>query len=151
MTAYELFYGNFSLGSFSDTVLSLIGFKPGTPYTFTVKAHDAADNVSVASNQITVLLAAPKDTTPPSAPSNLTTTNITSSSVSLRWTASTDDVGVVVYQVLLNGNPASTVASTSATVSGLAAGTTYSFAAKALDAAGNSSAASSPLVVTTSP
>jgi chitodextrinase len=151
VTAYELFYGSFSLGAFSDTVLSLIGFKAGTPYSFTVKAHDAAGNVSVASNQITVLLATPNDTTPPSAPSNLTTTNISSSSVSLRWTASTDDVGVVVYQVLLNGNPASTVTSTSATVSGLSAGTSYSITAKALDAAGNISAASAALTVTTSP
>jgi chitodextrinase len=151
VTAYELFYGSFSLGSFSDTVLSLIGFKPGTPYTFTVKAHDAAGNVSVASNQITVLLAAPSDTTPPSAPTNLTTVNVTSSSVTLRWTASSDDVGVVVYQVQVNGNLAATVTSPAATVTGLSASTSYTVTATALDAAGNRSSASAPLSVSTSP
>ena len=151
VTAYELFYGNFSLGSFSDTVLSLIGFKAGTPYTFTVKAHDAAGNISFASNQITVLLAAPSDTTPPSAPTNLTTVNVTSSSVTLRWTASSDDVGVVVYQVQVNGNLAATVTSPAATVTGLSASTSYTVTATALDAAGNRSSASAPLSVSTSP
>jgi len=147
---YELFYGNFDLGTFTDTVLSLIGFKPGTPYTFTVKARDAAGNLSVASNATTVLLAVPPDTTPPTAPTNVTTVSVTSSSAALRWTASTDDVGVVVYQVLVNGSVVATVTSASASVTGLSSGTTYSVAVRALDAAGNTSPASGAISVTTS-
>jgi chitodextrinase len=148
VASYELLYGSFSLGSFTDTVLTLIGFKPGTPYTFTVKARDAAGNVSVASNQVTVLLANTVDTTPPSAPTNLTTVSVTSSSITLRWTASTDDVGVVVYQVLANGNLAGTVTATTATVGGLSSGTAFSITVRALDAAGNVSNESQPLTVT---
>jgi chitodextrinase len=148
VTGYELFYGSFDLGTFTDTVLTLIGFKPGTPYTFTVKARDAAGNFSVASNATTVLLAAPVDTTPPTTPTNLTAVTVTSSSISLRWTASTDDVGVVVYQILNNGSVAGTVTSTSATLSGLSPNTSYNITVRALDAAGNMSAASAPLTVT---
>jgi polygalacturonase len=150
VASYELFYGNFDLGTFDGTSVALIGFKPGTPYTFTVEARDAAGNVSVASNAATVLLGLAQDTTPPTAPTNLTASNVTASSVALRWTASTDDVGVVVYQIYAGPTlKATAVGSTSAALSGLAAGTTYSLTVKALDAAGNASAASAPLSVTT--
>jgi len=151
VTAYELYYGSFDLGAFTDTVLTLIGFKSGVPYTFTVKARDLAGNVSVASNQTTVLLAIGQDTTPPTSPTNLTATRVTSSSIGLSWTASTDDVGVVVYQVLVSGSLAATVTSPAATVTGLSPSTSYAVTAIALDAAGNRSPASAPLSVTTSP
>ena len=148
---YLLYYGSFNLGAFTDTTLALIGFKPGSPYTFTVKARDAAGNVSVASNAITVLLASGPDTTPPTAPTNLSATSVTSASVALRWTASTDDVGVVVYQVYVNGSLFRTVTTLTASVTGLSANTSYTFTVTALDAAGNTSSASAPLVVSTVP
>jgi hypothetical protein len=87
--------------------------------------------------------------TPPSAPSKLVLTNVSSSAVSLRWTASTDDVGVVVYQVFVDGNLATTPAITWATVSGLSAERTYAFTVKALDAEGAVSQPSGPLTATT--
>jgi chitodextrinase len=148
---YLLYYGSFNLGAFTDSSLALIGFKPGTPYTFTVKARDAAGNVSVASNAVTVLLASGPDTTPPTAPTNLSATSVTSASVALRWTASTDDVGVVVYQVYVNGSLFRTVTTLTASVTGLSASTSYTFTVMALDAAGNTSSASAPLVVSTPP
>jgi chitodextrinase len=148
---YDLLFGSFYLGSFDGTSVALIGFTVGTPYAFTVKARDAAGNVSAASNQVTVLLSMGQDTTPPSAPTNLTTTNVTASSVSLRWSASKDDVGVVLYQVYAGGAVAATaIGSTSAVVAGLSANTTYVFTVKAVDAASNTSAASASLSVTTS-
>jgi chitodextrinase len=79
----------------------------------------------------------------------LKTTSVTSSSVSLSWTASSDDVGVVVYQVYRDGVVAATATSTRATIAGLSMGTTYSFAVTAIDAAGNVSPLSSPLSVMT--
>jgi chitodextrinase len=90
------------------------------------------------------------DTTPPSAPTGLSSPSHTSSSVSLSWTAATDNVGVTGYQVLRNGAQVGTSTSTSYTDSGLAASTSYSYTVKATDAAGNVSAASSALSVTTS-
>jgi chitinase len=148
VAGYDLYFGSFFLGTFQETSVSLIGFKSGTPYNFTVKARDAAGNVSAASNQTTVLLTF-DDTIPPSAPSNLKTTSVTSSSVSLSWTASTDNVGVVVYQVYRDGMVASTVTAPKATLSGLSMGTSYTFAVTAIDAAGNVSPQSSQLTVMT--
>jgi chitodextrinase len=151
VVAYELYFGSLYLGAFDGTSLALFGFKAGTPYVFTVKARDAAGNVSVASNPVTVLITSGLDTSPPSAPTNLAATSVTISSVGLRWTASTDDTGVVLYQVFANGTLAVAVpSSTSTTVSGLSASTTYSFVVKAVDAMSNVSLASATLSVTTS-
>ena len=147
---YQLFYGNFYLGAFSDPALTLIGFKAATPYTFSVKARDAAGNVSVASNQVTVLLGSTQDTTPPTAPTSLKAVTVADTSVRLGWSASSDDVGVVVYQVYSGTTVVGTVpAGTSATVSSLTPGATYSFTVTARDAAGNVSPPSAALSVTT--
>ncbi|GHF49096.1 glycoside hydrolase family 6 protein [Streptomyces griseosporeus] len=89
------------------------------------------------------------DTTAPSAPTGLTVTGKTSSSVSLSWTAATDDTGVSGYDVYRNGTKAASVTGTSFTDSGLSAGTAYSYTVRARDAAGNVSAASSAVSVTT--
>lgn len=89
------------------------------------------------------------DTSPPSVPTGLRSTGVTSSSVSLAWTASTDNVGVTGYDVYRGTTRVSTVTGTSATVGGLAATTTYSFSVAARDAAGNVSARSAALSVTT--
>jgi beta-glucanase (GH16 family) len=151
VVAYDLFFGSFYLGAFDGPSIALIGFKAGTPYTFTVRARDAAGNASAASNATTVLLAMAQDTTPPTTPANLSAASVTTTSVTLRWSASTDDVGVVLYQIFAGSNLKATVAgSTSGAITGLAAGTTYSLTVVALDAAGNASRPSSPLAVTTS-
>ena len=90
------------------------------------------------------------DTQPPTAPTNLAVSNVTSSGATLNWTASTDNVGVTNYQVfqgttLLNGN----VPGTSYTASGLSCNTAYSFTVKAVDGAGNVSSASNAVNATT--
>jgi endoglucanase len=90
------------------------------------------------------------DTTAPSAPTNLSSPSHTSSSVSLSWSASTDNVGVTGYNVYNGSTLAGTVTTTSATVSGLNASTAYTFTVKAKDAAGNVSGASNAVTVTTS-
>ncbi|MFB9446641.1 DUF4832 domain-containing protein [Dactylosporangium vinaceum] len=90
------------------------------------------------------------DTTPPSAPTGLTAPARTDTSVSLSWNASTDNVGVTGYRVLRGGVQVGTAASTSYTDTGLTASTAYTYTVQAYDAAGNTSAASSALSVTTS-
>jgi chitinase len=90
------------------------------------------------------------DTTPPSAPGSVHSTGVTASSVSLAWSASTDNVGVSGYDVFRGSTKVGTVTGTSFTNSGLSASTTYSYTVKAHDAAGNNSAASNAVSVTTS-
>ncbi|MEW2620458.1 endo-1,4-beta-xylanase [Streptomyces sp. NPDC048106] len=89
------------------------------------------------------------DTTPPSAPSGLTVSGTTSSSVSLTWSAATDNVGVTGYDVYRGSTKVGSSTSTSYTDSGLTASTAYSYTVKAKDAAGNVSAASSAVTATT--
>ncbi|WP_131724799.1 S8 family serine peptidase [Paenibacillus solani] len=89
------------------------------------------------------------DTQAPSTPGNLTTTGKTATSVSLSWSASTDNVGVTAYEVYQGSTLAATVTNTSATITGLTPNTTYTFTVKASDAAGNRSGASNAVTVTT--
>jgi len=89
------------------------------------------------------------DTQAPTAPANLTSSNITNNSVLLSWSASTDNVGVTGYDIYRNGSKLTSVTATSYNVTGLAASTAYSFYVKAKDAAGNISVASSTINVTT--
>jgi cellulose 1,4-beta-cellobiosidase len=89
------------------------------------------------------------DTSAPSAPSGLTVTGTTSDSVSLSWTPATDNVGVTGYDVFRGTTLAGTVTGTSFTDTGLTASTSYSYTVKALDAAGNVSAASAAVSATT--
>ncbi|MCR6484533.1 proprotein convertase P-domain-containing protein [Amycolatopsis sp. OK19-0408] len=89
------------------------------------------------------------DTTAPSTPGNPRATGATSSSVSLAWDASTDDVGVTGYDVYNGSALATSVAGTSATVTGLAPDTAYTFTVKAHDAAGNASVASEAVAART--
>ena len=90
-----------------------------------------------------------KDTEAPSAPSGLRSTGKTATSVSLAWSASTDNVGVTGYDVYNGSAKAASVTGTSTTVGGLSAKTAYSFTVKAKDAAGNTSPASASVSVTT--
>jgi chitodextrinase len=76
---------------------------------------------------------------------------VTATSVSLSWNASSDNVGVTGYTVYRNGTPLGTTGSTATTYTdaAVAPSTSYSYTVDAFDAAGNHSAQSSPLPVTT--
>jgi hypothetical protein len=91
------------------------------------------------------------DTTPPSVPTGLATTSVASGSVSLSWNASSDNVGVTGYTIYRNGTLYGTTGSsaTAYTDTTVAPSTGYSYTVDAFDAAGNHSAQSSPLAVTT--
>ncbi|MFI5864128.1 carbohydrate binding domain-containing protein [Streptomyces sp. NPDC051546] len=89
------------------------------------------------------------DTQAPTVPGSLTATGKTSTTASLSWTASTDNVGVSAYDVYQGATKVATSATTGATVSGLTPSTAYAFTVRARDAAGNTSAASNTVNVTT--
>lgn len=84
----------------------------------------------------------PRDTTPPTTPANLHATEVTRTSVTVAWTASTDNVKVVSYTVWAPNGPLTTVADpqTTATLTGLRPGTAYQIRVRAFDAAYNGSA-----------
>ncbi|PEO80713.1 DUF3472 domain-containing protein [Bacillus toyonensis] len=89
------------------------------------------------------------DTESPTQPQGLYASNVASDSVELKWNPSTDNVGVKGYQVLRNGQLIQTVQGTMFTDQNLTANKEYKYTVKAVDAAGNISAQSNILTVTT--
>lgn len=89
------------------------------------------------------------DTQAPTTPTSLASTSKTATSITLSWTASTDNVAVTGYDIYANSVLKTTVSGTTATITGLTASTAYSIYAKAKDAAGNTSASSNTISVTT--
>jgi chitodextrinase len=91
-------------------------------------------------------------TSPPTVPGGLKTTSVTSNSVGLSWTASTDSSGTLAgYTVYRNGTSIGTTNATTTTFTDSTAqpSTTYTYTVDAYDTAGNHSAQSPGLQVTT--
>ena len=134
--------------SFSDT-----GLTAATPYSYRVRAVDAANNLGAYSNTSG---ATTPDTSPPGAPGTLTSSAASSSRVDLSWVAATDDVGVTGYRLerCVGASCADFVQIATPTVTsfsdtGLKASTSYSYRVRAVDAAGNPGAFSNTTRATT--
>jgi chitodextrinase len=89
------------------------------------------------------------DTTPPTAPTNLSVAGTTASTVSLSWIAGTDNVGQTGYKIYRGGLQVGTSSGAFYTDTGRAASTTYAYTVSAFDAAGNNSARSATVNATT--
>ncbi|WP_333753753.1 cellulase family glycosylhydrolase [Streptomyces sp. IBSBF 2394] len=138
----------------TDPILDLaLDFDPGRLSDWGERIFHGADGIAQTSKEATVYGGGAPDTQAPTAPGSPTATAVTDSSVTLGWTAATDDTAVTGYDVVrLGDGTETTVASsttTTATVTGLTPGTAYTFAVRARDAAGNRSAASPAVEVTT--
>ena len=106
-------------------------------------------SISVSGSTVTPPPPPAADTTAPTTPTNLTASVVSSTQISLTWSASTDNVGVTGYEVYRNGVKAGTVTSTSYNSTGLSASTTYNYYVRAFDAASNFSSASITVNATT--
>jgi glucose/arabinose dehydrogenase len=129
------------------------GLSPNTRYQISVFARDAAGNESDTSPEVVCTTTAdPGDPTPPTTPGPPTVTNIGQTSATLSWAASTDNRGVVRYDIRLESNNSvldsvtGTPPPATKTTGVLACGTTYTIHIVAKDAAGNTSAKSTPPV-----
>ncbi|GCE76484.1 glycoside hydrolase family 6 protein [Cellulomonas biazotea] len=154
VTGYDVYRGTTLVATATSTSYTVTGLSPATAYSFTVRAKDAAGNVSAASTAVsaTTQSGTVTDTTAPSVPTGLTAGTTTTTTVPLSWNASTDNTGgsgVAGYEVLRGSTVVATTTSTSYTVTGLTAGTAYSFSVRAKDVAGNTSAASAAVSATT--
>jgi chitinase len=153
VTGYDVYKASVLVGSTTGgTSFTVTGLSSNVTYSFTVKAKDAAGNISASSSALNVTTSGSVDTTAPTAPTNLIASAATYNSVTLSWAASTDNVAVSGYDIfratVLIG---STSGATSFNVTNLDPSTMYSFTVKAKDAAGNISTASNAVSVTTSP
>lgn len=129
------------------------GLNAATSYSYRVVAVDGAGNASAPSTiaaATTLPASTPTaDTTPPAVPTGVTATAASSSSITVSWSAATDNVGVTGYLLYRCSGSGCTSATqiasptaTSYTDTGLTAGTSYSYSVAAVDAAGNVSAPS---------
>jgi type III secretion system FlhB-like substrate exporter len=124
-----------------------------TTYSYTVQAVDGANNTSANSNTATATTPAVADTTPPTIPTNLQATAANANQVNVTWSASADTggSGVAGYNIYRNGiklnsSPVTTTSYGDGTVS---SATTYSYTVQAVDGAGNKTAQTAPVSVTT--
>ena len=115
-----------------------------TAYTLT-----ATNSAGSATARATVTVASAQDTQPPTAPVLNSAIAASTAQVNLSWSPSTDNVGVAGYQVARSGSVIGTTTATTYTDTGAAPGTSYTYAVRAFDAAGNYSGASNGMSVTT--
>ena len=90
------------------------------------------------------------DTEAPTVPSGVSSSNITQTSVDISWNASSDNVGVTGYKVYEGTTVVKNVSGTSTTITGLTCETSHTYTVAAYDAAGNESAKSAGVSITTS-
>jgi chitodextrinase len=91
------------------------------------------------------------DTQAPSVPAGVNANVINATQVNLSWQAASDNVGVAGYTIYRDGNVLTTVVGSTLNYSDFSAmpTTTYAYSVDAYDLAGNHSAQSSPVSVTT--
>ncbi|HET6766670.1 MAG TPA: PQQ-dependent sugar dehydrogenase, partial [Chitinophagaceae bacterium] len=152
VAGYDVYQDGIKINSSNITAESynVSGLTGGTTYSYFAKAKDAAGNQSAASMAIEVTTNAP-DAEPPTTPTDLVSTILALTSFKLNWQGSTDNVGVTGYDVYQNGVKINTsnITATSYNVTGLLPATLYNYTVQARDAAGNQSAFSNSLDVTT--
>lgn len=89
------------------------------------------------------------DVAPPSVPQNVTISGRSDTSLTVTWSASTDDVVVQGYEVQVNGSAVGDTSGTGYSVYNLSEDTSYSVRVRAYDTAGNYSALSGAVSMTT--
>ncbi|GAB2975266.1 PQQ-dependent sugar dehydrogenase [Saccharothrix stipae] len=150
---YDIYHDGQLMTSVPGTALSAaLTVVPGATWGLYVNARDAAGNVSQASPTVTITVPqCQADTVPPTTPTGVTAT-ASGTTVTVRWSPATDNIGVTGYEVLRDGTQVgstSGAATTSFTDSGLATNTRYEYQVRTRDAQANRSAASAPVAVTT--
>ena len=150
-TAFEIYRSENETGPFTlvkingADQLSYVdpGLISGRQYSYLIRSVNGT-GASAANDVVSAITGL--DEIAPTVPGSLQITGSSQSSVSLRWTASTDNVIVAGYDIYVNGVKSYTSTATGSpinfTVSGIAPNAIYNFVVRARDAAGNSSSPS---------
>jgi chitodextrinase len=137
--SYTIFRAGTSIGTSTTPSYSDAGAPQGKTASYTVKATDAAGNLSATSNTATAKV---PDKTAPSAPTLFKATP-GSKKITLTWKASTDNIAVTGYFLNRGTTRIATLGAAALTYTntGLTTNTTYTYKLIAFDAAGNQSTA----------
>ncbi|WP_399881711.1 fibronectin type III domain-containing protein [Streptomyces sp. BBFR51] len=136
----------------SERMVDVTRLRPSTAYAFTVRARDAEGRLGPRSREVRATTpAAVNDGSAPTSPGDVRGRAAGSRAVQLTWSAAKDDRGVVSYDVYQGGTKVHSVGGNqrAAVVTGLRAGTRYSFTVRARDAADNLSPAGAAVRLTT--
>jgi chitodextrinase len=134
---YFLYADGAWAGATFDTRATLGGFLCGTTHRLGVTALSLEGRSARA--EISATTEACPDTTPPTAPTGLHVIAATTTTISVGWTAATDNVGVTGYAVTRDGTDLGTTTATHVDFDGLVCGTSHHVKIVAFDAAGNRS------------
>ncbi|MFM9702864.1 cellulase family glycosylhydrolase [Streptomyces galilaeus] len=151
----DLGYLAWSWSGNTDPILDLaIDFDPTRLSSWGQRIFNGVNGIAQTAEEATVFGGGnPGDTQAPTAPGAPVASAVSATSATLTWGAATDNVGVSGYDVVrISGGTETTVAASTtntATLTGLTAETAYTFAVYARDAAGNRSARSATVNVTT--
>ena len=151
VAGYEIYVDGMYIDSTPTTSLPLSGLNPNTQYCFSVIAYDAAGNKSGQSSQrCATTFPDGGDTTPPTTPTNLIASSISSSQIDLSWIASPES-DVAFYNIYKDGSLNDLVSTPNTTYSaaGLSPNTQYCFTVMAVDTSLNQSYHSNQACATT--
>lgn len=148
VTSYDIYRDGTKINSvLGDITYTDKSLDPNTTYKYVIKANDAVGNASAASSELAVTTL--PDQSAPSIPANLTYSSHTTDSITLFWTASTDNVGVTGYDIYRDGQKIGNSPSATYTDSELTVSSFYTYAVVAVDGSGNASNASIPVNLAT--
>lgn len=146
VTGYNVYRDGIKIANATSTSYLDLGPTIGNR-TYEISAYDTAGNESAKSAPVTIEV---KDNTAPTAPTNLTATP-NETNVALQWSAATDDVGVTSYDIYRTALKIGTVNGSTLNYTDISVPFgTHSYTIKAVDAAGNTSAASNTITITLS-
>lgn len=157
VTGYEVLHDGRRVASVpaARNMVDVERLAPSTAYRFTVRARDAAGNLSAPSAAVSVTTppSVPDDRTPPTRPPALRGMVEGTGAVTLTWGRAADAAGVTAYDVYQADSRVHSVPgrATTARVTHLRPGTVYTFTVRARDAADNSSPDSPSVDLTTAP
>lgn len=131
---YKIYQNGVEVATSTNTNFTVTGLTPQTTYSFYVRAYSGSEQ-SDPSNTVTITTLA--DTVAPNAPFFITVSMLTETSALLSWNVPFDNVGVVGYDVYLDGNLVGSPTTNALPLSGLSPATYYTAFVRAKDAAGN--------------
>jgi chitodextrinase len=110
VASYDIYQGTSKIHSVggAQTATVVTGLRPGTAYAFTVRARDAADNVSPPSGTVRITTAPGADDGRGTAPAGFRATTHRSDGayyIDLSWTAPEVDGVITEYRIHLDGRP----------------------------------------------
>jgi len=134
IVSYDWDFGDGSTSTLQNTSHS---YTSTGAYTVALTVTD--DDGATGDASINITIGSLSDINPPSVPTDLTATAVSSSQIDLLWSASTDDAGVAGYMIYREGSYLKAVTGTSASDTGLSPDTPYCYTVSAYDIAGNES------------